>query len=72
MEVTRRRGLFATVDVLDFGLIRAGDKSKELLLEIVSNLEKGIEIEVVFFKKFSFSICTHRLFFYRFISRHFM
>lgn len=36
------------MDLLDFGLIRSGDKSSELMLEIVSTLEKGIEIEVLF------------------------
>ncbi|MCP9259030.1 hypothetical protein DINM_002011 [Dirofilaria immitis] len=41
----KKRGLYATVDLLDFGLIRSGDKSSELMLEIVSTLEKGIEIE---------------------------
>ncbi|VDK51520.1 unnamed protein product, partial [Gongylonema pulchrum] len=44
-EIVRKRGLFAAVDILDFGLVRAGDKSRELLLQIVSNLEKTIEIE---------------------------
>lgn len=34
--------------LLDFGLIRSGDKSSELKLEIVSTLEKGIEIEVLY------------------------
>ncbi|KAM3724049.1 Transmembrane protein [Dirofilaria immitis] len=45
VEITKKRGLYATVDLLDFGLIRSGDKSSELMLEIVSTLEKGIEIE---------------------------
>ncbi|VDO33505.1 unnamed protein product, partial [Onchocerca flexuosa] len=48
VEITVKRGLYATVDLLDFGLIRSGDKSSELMLEIVSTLEKGIEIESLY------------------------
>ncbi|CAG9531321.1 unnamed protein product [Cercopithifilaria johnstoni] len=48
VEITRKRGLYAAVDLLDFGLIRSGDKSSELILEIVSTLEKGIEIESLY------------------------
>nr|CRZ22666.1 Bm2436 [Brugia malayi] len=48
VEITKKRGLYATVDLLDFGLIRSGDKSSELMLEIVSTLEKGIEIESLY------------------------
>ncbi|EJD75483.1 transmembrane protein [Loa loa] len=45
VEITKKRGLYATVDLLDFGLIRSGDKSSVLMLEVVSTLERGIEIE---------------------------
>ncbi|VDM23284.1 unnamed protein product [Wuchereria bancrofti] len=48
VEITKKRGLYATVDLLDFGLIRSGDKSSELMLEIVSTLEKGVEIESLY------------------------
>uniref|UniRef100_A0A915Q3R3 Transmembrane protein 131-like N-terminal domain-containing protein n=1 Tax=Setaria digitata TaxID=48799 RepID=A0A915Q3R3_9BILA len=48
IEIMKKRGLYATVDLLDFGLIRSGDKSRELMLEIVSTLEKGIEIESLY------------------------
>ncbi|VDK82735.1 unnamed protein product [Litomosoides sigmodontis] len=45
VEITKKRGLYSVVDLIDFGLIRFGDKSSEVMLEIVSTLEKGIEIE---------------------------
>uniref|UniRef100_A0A0R3S3C4 Ribophorin-2 n=1 Tax=Elaeophora elaphi TaxID=1147741 RepID=A0A0R3S3C4_9BILA len=48
IEITKKHGLYATVDLLDFGLIRFGDKSSELMLEIFSTLEKGIEIESLY------------------------
>ncbi|VBB31847.1 unnamed protein product [Acanthocheilonema viteae] len=48
VEITKKRGLYSAVDLLDFGLIRSGDKSSTLMLEIISTLEKGIEIESLY------------------------
>jgi hypothetical protein len=46
VEVTQKRGIFATVDALHFGLIRGGMKSPALILSIISTLDKSIDIEV--------------------------
>lgn len=54
VEITRKRGLFSTSDILDFGLVRIGERSGQLMLEVVSTLEKGLEIEVMFADKRSF------------------
>uniref|UniRef100_F1KQA2 Transmembrane protein 131 n=1 Tax=Ascaris suum TaxID=6253 RepID=F1KQA2_ASCSU len=51
VEITKKRGIFATVDLLDFGLIRWGEKSRQLTLEIVSTLEKGIDIESLYVER---------------------
>ncbi|KHN80250.1 Transmembrane protein [Toxocara canis] len=51
VEITRKRGIFATVDLLDFGLMRWGEKSQQLTLEIVSTLEKGIDIESLYVER---------------------
>uniref|UniRef100_A0A0N5AGK4 TMEM131_like domain-containing protein n=1 Tax=Syphacia muris TaxID=451379 RepID=A0A0N5AGK4_9BILA len=47
VEITRKRGLFSTSDVLDFGLVRIGERTGHLTLEVVSTLDKGLEIEVI-------------------------
>jgi hypothetical protein len=46
VEVTQKRGIFATVDLIDFGLIRAGEISKSHNLSVISTLEKSVDIEV--------------------------
>uniref|UniRef100_A0A914XGB6 Transmembrane protein 131 n=1 Tax=Plectus sambesii TaxID=2011161 RepID=A0A914XGB6_9BILA len=45
VEVTGKKGLFATTDMIDFGLIKAGNESITLELRIVSTLDKSIDIE---------------------------
>ncbi|VDD93739.1 unnamed protein product [Enterobius vermicularis] len=48
VEVLIKRGLFSTSDILDFGLVRIGERSGQLMLEVVSTLEKGLEIESLY------------------------
>uniref|UniRef100_A0A1I7YZI3 TMEM131_like domain-containing protein n=1 Tax=Steinernema glaseri TaxID=37863 RepID=A0A1I7YZI3_9BILA len=48
LEITRQQGLFATVDRLDFGLIKAGEASTTLTLEVVSTLDRSLELDSVF------------------------
>uniref|UniRef100_A0A0N4UMJ2 TMEM131_like domain-containing protein n=1 Tax=Dracunculus medinensis TaxID=318479 RepID=A0A0N4UMJ2_DRAME len=50
-ETTKKRGVFSTVDILDFGLIKLGEKSSPIILEVFSTLEKGIEIESLYVEK---------------------
>lgn len=47
VEVTGKKGLFPTTDLVDFGLIKAGDESGVFEMRIVSTLEKSIDIEKV-------------------------
>ncbi|KAI6188172.1 hypothetical protein M3Y98_00325400 [Aphelenchoides besseyi] len=48
MEVTTQPGLFSTVDVLDFGLIKYGERSQRMIFNAYSTVEKGIEIDSVY------------------------
>lgn len=51
LDITSKQGLFPTADVLDFGLIRYGDRSKRLVFEAFSTNEKGLEIDSVYVEK---------------------
>ncbi|KAI6240905.1 hypothetical protein M3Y99_00399100 [Aphelenchoides fujianensis] len=48
LEVTSQPGLFSTVDVLDFGLIKYGERSQRLVFRTYSTVEKGLEIDSVY------------------------
>lgn len=47
MQISKKRGIFSADEVLDFGMIKAGDKSKQLMFKIFSTVEKSLDIEVV-------------------------
>lgn len=51
IEITRRRGIFSTTDLLDFGFVKIGEKLSPMKLSIFSTLERGIEIETVYTDK---------------------
>ncbi|KAL3091012.1 hypothetical protein niasHT_023612 [Heterodera trifolii] len=49
VQVTRRRGLFPSLDLLDFGLVRAGGGPvRPRAFSVFSSLERGVEIESVY------------------------
>lgn len=48
LDVTSKQGLFSTADILDFGLIKYGDRSKRLIFKAYSTMEKGLEIDSVY------------------------
>lgn len=50
-EVTRKRDIFSVDNVLDFGLIREGERSKQLLFRVYSTADKSIEIDSVYVVK---------------------
>lgn len=51
LDVASKRGLFSTSDVLDFGLIKYGERSKRLIFNAYSTVEKGVEIDSVYVDK---------------------
>uniref|UniRef100_A0A914HW42 Tetraspanin n=1 Tax=Globodera rostochiensis TaxID=31243 RepID=A0A914HW42_GLORO len=51
VQVSRRRDLFPTVDLLDFGLVQAGGQIRPLTFSVYSSLERGVEIESVYVGK---------------------
>lgn len=51
VEVTSKKDLFPTADLLDFGLIKYGERSKRLVFEVFSTVEKGLEIDSVYVDK---------------------
>ncbi|KAI6177163.1 hypothetical protein M3Y97_00877100 [Aphelenchoides bicaudatus] len=51
LDITSKRGLFSTADVLDFGLIKYGERSKRLVFKAYSTMEKGLEIDSVYVEK---------------------
>lgn len=51
LDVTSKRGIFSTADLLDFGLIKYGERSKRLVFKAYSTVEKGLEIDSVYVDK---------------------
>ncbi|CAD5215346.1 unnamed protein product [Bursaphelenchus okinawaensis] len=51
VEVTERLGIFSTVDVIDFGLIKYGDKSERKVFEGFTNVDNGLEVEQIYVVK---------------------
>lgn len=47
IEVTKKKGIFATTDVLDFGLLKYGERSERLVFEVISNVDNGIDIDAI-------------------------
>lgn len=51
LQVTDRPGFFAVTDVLDFGLLRFGDRSRRMEFAAYSTVEKGLEVESIYVNK---------------------
>ncbi|CAD5221298.1 unnamed protein product [Bursaphelenchus xylophilus] len=51
LEVTRQLGIFSTVDVIDFGLIKYGDRSERKVFEAFTNVDNGLEVESIYVVK---------------------
>ncbi|TKR67648.1 hypothetical protein L596_023768 [Steinernema carpocapsae] len=47
MRIVRKQGLFPTVDKLDFGLVKAGETSPTLTLEVVSTLDRSVHLDSI-------------------------
>uniref|UniRef100_A0A915DE29 TMEM131 second Ig-like domain-containing protein n=1 Tax=Ditylenchus dipsaci TaxID=166011 RepID=A0A915DE29_9BILA len=51
VQVSKKRGIFSTDSSLQFGLIKEGERSKQLTFRVYSNLEKGVDIETIYVSK---------------------
>lgn len=47
-QITRRRGIFSLDHIFDFGMVREGERSKQLTFRVLSNIDKGVEIESIY------------------------
>ena len=68
-KILKQRSIYSVKNVFDFGLIKLGEKSKQLVIDVYSTVEKSIDIEVnnVFLwqtLKFTYSVhlCRQRRF----------
>uniref|UniRef100_A0A914YUI0 Transmembrane protein 131 n=1 Tax=Panagrolaimus superbus TaxID=310955 RepID=A0A914YUI0_9BILA len=59
-KVLRHRSIYSVKNNFDFGLIKLGEKSEQLVVDVLSTVEKSIDIESIYVDKSDF---THGVYF---------